>query len=85
MSHIGKKMSEETKRKISAKDIQTPAIMDITATTWAMKPFLKPCIRAGMKHIKRMISKILIIQPKFVYLQIRIQYFAKLDKYFKIL
>ena len=45
-------------------DTHIPAISDTIDITWLMKPFLIPLIKAGMKQIKRMISRMLIISSK---------------------
>ena len=50
-------------------DSHTPAMMDMMAITWEIKPFLKPCTTAGTKQIKRMISNMFIFLVKIVYLQ----------------
>ena len=47
---------------------KTPASMATMAITWAMNPFLSPCMRAGMKHKRIMMSSIFICLSKNVYI-----------------
>ncbi len=67
-------------------DAQMPTIMEIMEIAWAMKPFLMPWTRAGMKQIKRMISRMFIFALKCLYLQIQISQrdflIAKIDNNF---
>ena len=53
-------------------DAQMPTMIDMIAIAWAMNPFLKPCMMAGTKQIKRMISSMFIIALKCLYLRINI-------------
>jgi hypothetical protein len=45
----------------NSNDTHTPAMSDTIEITWLIKPFLMPFTKAGMKHIKRMMSTMLII------------------------
>ena len=53
-------------------DAQTPAMMEMMALACDMNPFLKPCIKDGIRQIKIMISNIFINTLKCVYLRIEI-------------
>ena len=53
-------------------DVQMPAMIDMIDIAWAIKPFLMPCMSAGIKQIKRMISSMFIIALKCLYLRINI-------------
>ncbi len=65
---------------------QIPRTIDAIEITWEMKPFLRPWMIAGMRHIKIMISRMFIILLNLVYLRIEIfgAYVptAKIGKYF---
>jgi hypothetical protein len=52
--------------------VQMPAIIEMIDIAWAMNPFLRPCMMAGTKQIKRMISSMFIIALKCLYLRINI-------------
>ena len=47
-------------------DAQIPTIRDIIEIACEMKPFLRPCIRAGIRHIKIMASMIFIYILKMI-------------------
>ena len=53
-------------------EAHTPAMIDMMDIACDMNPFLKPCINAGMRQIKIMISNIFINTLKCVYLRIEI-------------
>ena len=42
-------------------DSHTPRIIDMMATTWAMRPFLSPFMIAGTKHKRIIISMMFIV------------------------
>ena len=47
-------------------EAQMPAIIEIIEIAWEMKPFLSPCIMAGMRAIKIMASKMFINLLKMI-------------------
>ena len=67
-------------------EAQTPTTMDAMEITCDIRPFLSPCMTAGIRQIKIMISSIFILPVKSVYLQIEIfgavVPIAKIDNYF---
>ena len=56
--------SQPPKRSANVADAHTPMMIDMIETNWAMKPFLMPCITAGTRHIKIMMSNMFINPPK---------------------
>ena len=67
-------------------EAQTPTTMDAIEITCDIRPFLSPCMTAGIRQIKIMISSMFILPVKSVYLQIEIfgaiVPIAKIDNYF---
>ena len=67
-------------------EAHTPNTMDAMEITCDIRPFLSPCMTAGIRQIKIMISSIFILPVKSVYLQIEIfgaeVPIAKIDNYF---
>ena len=65
-------VSQLPTRSVNLDEAHTPTIIEMNEMACEIKPFLIPCITAGIRQIKSMMSKMFINTLKCVYLRIEI-------------